>query len=675
MFLGAILIVVYSSFPDPVKLGWLFSIGFLATSGETMTLCFGTRPEGELLAAWLCGLLLLESGRLNGWKRRRLFAGAFFLTWASGLHYYAGPAFLGVLVYVVWAIRSCGWKHGKPIVASIIVGGCLFGIPYLAFCILPYFKDIRAAIEVNQGAGGIGLSIQRHMEMYRSWVHHIQYPALIQKAMSLGIPLWVMSTAMLAAVSSTRGVALAALPLQLGLFLFAWHKMPYYMVHESVLFGGAIAVSTLVLCHFLITRFLPVLSRVYLPAAVAVLSFVLIFRSPMLAQAALSGKERLHETEVAQAAGRRIMGPHARVGGRWGSWYSAGAEHWYDVESDLNTNFTLLDPATYFANVDAFEACFEPKERNILYDWFADGKLKLRGFYIGQSNVALRCLQLSVQGQSKLVGYAEWNDQLFRFQADAAGTYYVVSEVCPIGGGDDWHNPWIGSFSVPLGLQPDPSGTPRWIVTALVPGDYIAPSGRVGQGCREVARTRGKLVRDDRRALVEWARRNDVPVHFYRGIDDLPGFAGVGVPPEATAPSGALRVEGVVNLQEIEAINGASLRRTPDFQVDTVPLPGGFSARVPLHGAEALNCPCWVELKIRVRNGRVGFAVAADEGRVIEHTLGIVPSPAPQVVALKVQDLRGARNVIVFNQNGYPAKADILDAAVLAPPSGAERAR
>jgi hypothetical protein len=665
MFLLAILIAVSSVFPASVKLGWLFAIGFLATSGETLTLCFGTRPEGELLAAWLCGLLLLESGRLANWQRWRLFAGSFFLAWASGTHYYAAPALLGVLAYMVWALRSLGWKVARPAVVAMCAGGCLYGVPYLSLYVLPYYKDIHGAISNNQRAGGIGLSIQRHMAMYEDWVRELDRPVLIRRAMSLGIPLWVISTALLAAVRSTRGIALAALPLQLGLFFYAWHKMPYYMVHEAVLFAAALAVAILTLCQFLIAHYLPKLKRLYVPAAVAVLCFCLISGSPMLAHADLSLRQRFHDTEVAQAAGRRIMGPHARAGGRWWAWYSGGAEHWYNVEHDLFAKMTLLDPAAYLSNLDALEVCYAPDEQSIVNDWFAEGKLKLRGFFIGQANPNLRCLQLSPRPASPLVGYAEWEDQLYRFQEDPGGDYEVLSAICPVGNRDNWHNPWTGSFSVALRMPNDPGGTPMWLVTVLAPRTYMAPSGRVGQGCRALARTRGSLARDDRHSLVEWARHNDAPMHFYRGLDEMPGYTGVGLPPDVVPPAEAVRVENIVNLSGIEAANGARVDRSAGIRVTTVPVPGGFSAVIPVHNAETINGPCWVVVTLRVRQGRVGFGAAAEGGRLLTSTLAVAPSAEPQTVALKVPDFRAARNLIIFNQSPFVGQADILDAFVV----------
>jgi len=669
LFLLAIFIILFSSFPAPVKLGWLFAIGFLATSGETLTLCFGTRPEGELLAAWLCGLLLLESGRIANWQRWRLFAGSFFLAWTAGTHYYAGTALFGVLVYMAWAVRSLGWKQAKHLVVAMGAGGCLYGVPYLVLYVLPYYKNILEAINENQGPGGIGLSIERHVAMYRLWVLELYRPVLIRKAMALGIPFWVLTTALLACVRTTRGIALAALPLQLGLFFLSWHKMPYYLVHESVLFAGALAVAVLALGQFLIARLQPNLVRLYTPVSALVLCYCLISGSPMLAQVDLSLKPRFNEVEVAQAAGRRILGPNARVGGEWWSWHSAGAQHWYDVDHDL-LNFTLLDPVTYLSNMDAFEICPEPGERSRLFDWHAEGKLKLRGFFFGQSNVHLRCLQLSPRAASPLLGYAEWKDQLYRFQEEPGGEYEVLTAMCPGSPHNDWHSPWDKSFSVAFDAAPDASGSPAWLVTVLAPRSYMSPAGHIGLGCRALARTQGTLRPDDRRALVEASRRSDQPMRFYRSPDEMPGFTGAGLPPEAIAPAGATPVSNVIDLAGIQAINGAVVDRSPTIRVTTIPAIGGFSAQIPVNNAQTVQGPCWVVLKLRVTEGRVGFGAAAEGGRLLAHTNAIAGSLEPQAVALKVEDFRTAHSIIIFNQSETRSRADLLEIGVVIAPPG-----
>ena len=669
LFLLAIFVVVRSAFPIPVKLGWLFSIGFLAATGETLTLCFGTRPEGEVLAAWFCGLVLLDSGRLDNWNRRRLFAGALFLAWASGVHYYAGPALLGVLVYMAWAVKTLGWREARTAVTAMCLGGCLFGLPYLVFYLLPHFQSIRLALSQNQGPGGVGLSIHNHMAMYRSWVQDPQRPALIRTVMSFGLPMWIYSTALLGAVRATRGVALAALPLQLGLFLFAWHKMPYYMVHESVLFAAALAVAILSLCHWLMVRYLPRLVRLFAQAVVPVLCICLVSGSPMLAGARVSAHERVNETEVAQAAGRRILGPHARAGGHWWNWYWTGAEHWYDFEHDFYRGNVLFDPLTYLSNLDAFEDCFQYDEGPVMSRFFADGALKMRGFFFGQSNKALRCVQLGVRTVSPVVGYAEWHDQLYRFQEDPAGGYEVLSAICPANS-PDWNQPWVGAFATSFGYLDYGANHSEGIGTMLAPRAYMAPAGPVGRGCRDVARIRGALVLDDRRALVDWARRNDAPVHIYRGLEDMPGYTGVGLTPDAVAPAGAVSVPDIVDLPAVEPIASARIERRPVLRVTTVGTPGAFSAMIPVKRSDTVAGPSWVVLTIQVRQGRVGFGAYTRTGLVAQ-TLGIFPSVQPQSVALKVADFRSVTGIVVFNQTTFEGIADLLGVSVVVAPEAA----
>src|SRR5262245_24207382 len=60
------------------------------------------RPDTEVVAAWLCGLIFLESARLSRWNNRRLAIGAFLTAYASILHYWAAVASIGLFIYIVW---------------------------------------------------------------------------------------------------------------------------------------------------------------------------------------------------------------------------------------------------------------------------------------------------------------------------------------------------------------------------------------------------------------------------------------------------------------------------------------------------------------------------------------------------------------------------------------------
>jgi len=664
LMLLSMAIILGSPFPIPVKLGWLFSIGLLAASVDGLIECFGSRPEGEIQAAWMCGLLLLEGGRLEDWNRRWLGAGAMFLTWASGTHYYAGPAAAGVAVYMVWAVRSLGWKEAKPRVAALFGGMCLFAVPYLALYVIPYFREIRDVIRTTVGQGGVGLSVARHLELYRNWVREPYHPALVREGMAMGIPLLVFSTAILGAIRSTRGIAMAALPLQLGIFLLVWRKMPFYIVHESVLFAAAVSIGLLVLCQYLLTRLWRGFERWFAPVAVVALSIYLVKASPMPGSVRVTFRPMVHEMELAHAAGRRMLGPHARVGGRWWSWYASGAEHWYDVERDGVVGLLSFDPATYVSNVDAFEVCPSGDDPGQFPSWYADGTLKLRGFYFAQTNHTLRCVELGSLRTAPLVGYAAWGGQLYRFQEEDDGGYEALSVVRGPGG-EDWHQPWNGVFSVSLEMVHGPEAGSR-MVTVLAPRSMLTPAGAIGRSCREVSRVRGTLRLEDWRRLVEESRRDDPVMHFYRNIEDLPGYAGVGLSPDAIPPGDAVPLrDAIADLSGIWVADGARVERVPQVRITTNPEQAIFSALIPIKHTEAATSAGWIVVKLRVRRGRVGLGACPKDRSLLSRTKSIAPSAEPQTVALRTPDLGHTTDIAVFNEGYTTSEVDIFEAGVL----------
>ena len=131
MLLFGIVLVVCSPFPATAKMALLCGLAApTAWLGSPGLELFGMRPENHLNAAWLAGLIALESGRLANWNLKWLFAGAFLVTYASGIHYYAAPALLGVLVYMIWAIVQNGWRRASKPLLAMSAGGLLFGVPY-----------------------------------------------------------------------------------------------------------------------------------------------------------------------------------------------------------------------------------------------------------------------------------------------------------------------------------------------------------------------------------------------------------------------------------------------------------------------------------------------------------------------------------------------------------------
>jgi hypothetical protein len=481
--------IVRSVFPSPVKLGLLFSIGFLATTGETITLCFGTRPEGEVQAAWLLGLVLLESGRLDHWNRLRLFAGALFLTWASGIHYYAAFAFSGVAVYLVWAVRSLGWRHGRGRVIALCAGGCVFGGLYLAFFLIPCWRFILAEVHAVSGPGSVGLSIARHLDLYRRWSQDPYRPALVRLAMGSGVPLLVFSSATLAAVRTTRGLALAALPLQLSLLLFTWHKAEFYVVHECVLFAAALATGILVCADHTLKRFSPAPRLAFHSAAAGALCICLVWGSSMLANATVSLQPKVHEVVVARAASRQILGPNARVSGPVAAWYASGASHWANIQADLAPDALLFDAPAYFSNLDAVADYLYDSGSGPLSSWYSDGTVKLRGFFLARPATSFAW---SIERPPRAAGGgirgAAWSPLPFSIQEDPSGDYQVLSAACPPEH-TAWLWPWRNTFASILRFSRDSPDGGRWLVTILAPRSAMTPSGEIGRGCRESRRS------------------------------------------------------------------------------------------------------------------------------------------------------------------------------------------
>ncbi len=584
--------------------------------------------------------------------------GAFFYTWASGVHYYAVAAFLGVAVYVVWAVLSLGWRKSGSRIAALCAGGCLFGIPYLAFFLIPHAQEIRETVLAFQGSGGMGLPISRHLELYRAWVASPDHPALVRFAMAAGVPLLLFSTAILAAVPSTRGLALAALPLQAFILLFGLHKPPFYLVHECVLFVTALAIGLLAGADRIAPRLRPV--------AVGLLAVFLLWGSPTLAHASLSIRPKVHEALVARAASREILGPNARVAGREAGWYVSGAGHWYAVQQDLFLNVLVYDTRTYFSNVDAV-VDYTNNSEGPLTTWYADGSLQLRGFYFGETSNQFRLVYLSVHRPEQVVGYVLRNGRLSRFQEDGAGDYAVLSTVCAMEN-TGWLWPYRSTSSSILHFPSDSPEASRLLVTILAPRSAIAPQGEIGRSCHQISKIPGTLRPADKDALLAGLQRNDPPIHFARMLDEMPGYSGVGLSVSAIPPSGAVRLEGILDLKSASAHPNGRVERTPDLRVTTARGIGAFSAFIPVNHAESVHGPCWVALRLRVLSGHIGFA-AYDrrKGSIIARTPQIAGSAAPQTVALQVPDLTTATDILIFNESTLLSGGlvDILDAAVL----------
>jgi len=479
---------------------------------------FTMRPDIDVYGAWVLGLLLLERGRLTGWNRYWLAAGAFFLTLASGNHYYALPAMSGVLVYMIAAWRQLGRPRASTPVKWLIAGACAFGIPYLAFFVIPYWRQIASVIAGNSAVGGPVTALRASIAAYNE-VFHDSAPFVTALAAlpAHGIFLLPLAVLPLAIARPTRLLLLAALPVPLFVHLGATHKQPEYFSHEIFLFAAA----SMLVVGVVVNRLLP--GRPLVLTAVSLPVFGWILSGAGLAPLRNWTPPQFDEMEIARAAGKQMLGPDARVGYRLSFWYVGGEARRYLIDPDLHWQPNLrVDLDHYLPVFDALAVNAHFSDQTSSLDGlstsalFARSRLQLRGFFWAEQDFNYGYLLLAAKPPEHLVGYARRDGRLFRYEEDASGSTTLISADCPVGEGESsfrqrarfWH----------FLLLPPGQGARRRIVSVLYDQPPSLPAG-----CRELVRARGVLREQDTGELVRWLRATDRLVEFNQ---DFLQFAG-----------------------------------------------------------------------------------------------------------------------------------------------------
>lgn len=220
LFLAIIFLILKSRFSTIVKMGLLFG----AAAGSMIpwgTFFFGfgfgaTRPDLEFALALFGGLVALESGRISNWDLRRLAVGAFLLAYASGIHYPAMLSWIGILVYLGFALKA-NRSHGKRVAIVMLLGALVFAIPYLLLWFIPTFEDI-VDFFYKTGIKRVGIPIDAvlaHIQITRAlsdFVSGNTIASIIFFPLKTGIPVVLISTGILILRKETRLIALAAIP-------------------------------------------------------------------------------------------------------------------------------------------------------------------------------------------------------------------------------------------------------------------------------------------------------------------------------------------------------------------------------------------------------------------------------------------------------------------------------
>lgn len=524
-------LTVRAPFTAPVKIGLLYGLWIsMAVFARFHIELFGMRPEGDVGVAWLAGLILLESGRLNAWNPVELSAGAFLLAYACSLHYYAAFGVLGALVYVVWAVGSLRLRAWKAVLA-VAAGGLLYGLPYLWLFLVPNWHAIMQFVQdVNKGTG-IQDVIQAHLKEYQFWSFYKAGNFWLQIPDSLGIPVVLLSTPVLLALRDTRGIALAALPLQLFLLFYAHHQTAGYYIHEVAIYGAAIVAGALTAADWLLSKW----KASARPAGWALFGVMIMVSFWNLdkwgGKLTVSLRPRVHEAEIARAAGRELLGSYATVASRIGPWYSSGGEFWHDPAPDIvwtGQVYPQAEVKKYFSHFDAIvenahmsDDAHNAKHQALL-SWYLDGTLHLRGFFFSEVNSELANLYFQATPPTSVQGYGLRNGQLFRFNQSPGGDHELLAFTGPA------QLVLEKFFKVPLSvtmaLPKDDQTEPQRALVAIIVrhADSAADVSSIPD-TRVIERVRGYLEPLDWRKMVGDLREHDRPMQFFQSYDKIPG--------------------------------------------------------------------------------------------------------------------------------------------------------
>jgi hypothetical protein len=492
---------------------------------------FGMRPEGELNAAWLAGLVMIESSRRLSWRRRWLVAGSAALTFAAALHYYAAPAVLTACGYIAWALFETPRQHRRSILVAGAAGISIVALPIAVTFVVPHWSSIVGMIKSTAGGGDYWAPLTEHLAQYAYWrpkwtsSTSIMFPAGVltgvTPALASQIPLLGLGLLLLAARRDTRSLAGGAAPLVLTLAFAAQHKHAYYFVHELSLLTTAIWGVLIASVGWLWSKTTWPENAKEVAAFVAscAIAGALVVTGPRAHDVRLTMTPRVHEAEVARAAGRAILGPAAVVGGRIGSWYIAGEQHWLGLErgwfweapddTSVIRRFDAVVETVHMSNVRLGGV-----DGPIPAALYADGTLHLVGFYFASdANTSMSYVLLGAEPLPNVVGFGSDAHTTFQIRQDESGNNVLSTADCSYSAVVELNK--RAKFRQAL-VFTGPSEEARYAVTA------VTGSSPLPAECRIVRTWRVAVTPIDRDGMLEKARRSDALIQFHQQLAELP---------------------------------------------------------------------------------------------------------------------------------------------------------
>jgi hypothetical protein len=623
-------LVVSSRFSVSAKFAFLFA----AFVGSVVwALPSFIRPDVHQATAWFAGLIALETGRLANWDWRRLGFGAALIGLSSALHYPASASIVAVGVYAVWAGISLGLRAARPAFVALAVGSGLVLVPYTALYLFPHWHEVTAFARLANARGGGGwlAGFDQTREQYRYLADTSAggrfLGVLAGPFLQNGIPVVFVTTPLLAIRRETRGIALASAPYLLFLLFYARGKSGYYYTPEFLLYFASVAYAALLVLGTALSWI--GISQRALVRTIALAGLAGVAAAVSLEPATLrAGGDRswapIHrDMEIARAAGSAMLPRNALVGTNdIGLWYITGGTRVHYFTTDVNPiqDLSQLNLRAYLNRFDAIaEARYDNwatfnRQREAIPDWYADGLLRVRGFYFGDRRskplTQMGYLLLSVR-KTPIEGYAFRGRQVHHFRPVAGGTHVFSVAIC---GSDtppatQYLVPWQLLTPLPGTTYP-PTDSTRTIVSHLV------SQARYRQTIRPLLR-RSCDIRHEVSLQAETESVDDFLRRWRlrKGYDDVKVVQQVRAENALYAPPrAAVPLRNGVRLAPTPAPTARVIRKRLGFlqlatpsqqyaQVLTVPLPREARRRR------------WLKLHARVLEGRIGICVLDLEGQ------------------------------------------------------------
>ena len=645
------------------------------------------RPDQQLALAWFFALVLLQDGYLRGWNLPRLFMGSFFLTYASGLHYYGITAFVGVGYYLIEARRTLSGPRLRRVLTAIVAGGCAFGIPYILLFVLPDLRNIVQFSRQVQAAGNWLSPVTKHFAQYTYWIsliapfHIGATPAtsLLYPALYFKIPLYLLGTALLALKRELRGLAVASLPLTVFVFAYSQGKSAGYYVPELMIYFSGAAVLVWAVMESAIKPLIPRYAQ-----AIAALLFVAgacwgtEVGYPVYKPFLSTREFLIAPMDLMRASARRLVGPDAFVGGRLGLWYVSGAQSWYEVSPDLlwKSDISDISLPKYFSRFDYVVENSHMSNTTVnsslesLPSWYVSGILKLHGFVFNEQHSIMDFLIFKTSAASKIAGYIVDGQKVSYFSETPTGDFVFGSRVCQF---ESW--PAVNRFNLPhfnaiyLPKAPradasrsilpaasvnDPQSA---VVTFVMPEqDFEARHKTFDAECRVLDTARGALAEVDVGELLA-SRAQERPMHFYKSVEDA----------EARRfDNKTVSFPGFDLDHMVLAYAKASIRSRDQVKlVVTAREPYSFAASIEIPDT-ALPEPAWVAVRLRITKGQIGIGILDESKNDFIDRHFVDGGDGSETVYVRIKPTPGRKALIIENGDyGGGSAAEIESVRVI----------